>query len=119
MFSYRMEDDRYALVDEFDRIHWAGEEVAVAFSYHPDEDMPGTLHQHGSPEAVNKWAAAARKKYADAGHYDLAKAIIVFEGKILIEELNKMIEIAGYIGVWYKIAMTTEVPIIQGVMSHA
>ena len=105
MFSYRMEGEEYALVDEFDQIHWAGEEVAVGFSYDPDDDIPGTMHKHGSPESVNRWASTAQKALRAAGDVlgqEMADAITVVSGKIPLEELTKMIEISGYVGVWYR-----------------
>lgn len=103
MLRYRMEGTEYALVDEHDRIHWAGEEVAVAFTFSPDEqDMEGTMHKHGSPEEANAWAEKTRKKLTDAGHSDMANEIIVVSGKISLEDLNKIIEISGYVGIWYK-----------------
>ncbi len=103
MFRYRMEGTEYALVDEHDRIHWAGEEVAVAFTYCPDDrSIEGTLHKHGSPEMANAWAEKTRKKLVDAGHLDMANEIVVVSGKIPLEELNKMIDISGYVGIYYK-----------------
>ncbi|KKM89180.1 hypothetical protein LCGC14_1251180 [marine sediment metagenome] len=103
MFRYRMEGTEYALVDEHDQIHWAGEEIAVAFTYCLDEQgMEGTLHKHGSPEKANAWAEKTRKKFVDAGHLDMANEIVVVSGKISLEDLNKIIEISGYVGIWYK-----------------
>lgn len=103
MLHYRMEGTEYALVDEDDCIHWAGEEVAVAFTYClDDQGMEGILHKQGNPEKVNDWAEKTRKKLADAGHLDMANEIVVVSGRIPLEDLNKMIEISGYIGIWYK-----------------
>lgn len=121
MLHYRMEGNEYALVDENDNIHWAGEEIAIGFSYEPDEEIPGTLHKHGSPESVNKWAEITRKKFIESDQIaapewyirhglpfyeglgqEMADNIVVVSGKMPIEELNKMIEISGYVGVWYR-----------------
>ena len=106
MFKYRMEGTEYALVDEHDQIHWAGEEIAIAFTFSPDEPgMEGILHKHGSPDKVNAWAEKIRKKFINAGHLDMADEIVVVTGKIPVEELNKMIDISGYVGTYYKSAL--------------
>jgi hypothetical protein len=99
-----MEEEKYALVDEDDRIHWAGEEIAIAFSFDPNEDhgIQGTLHKHGDPEKVMKWAETHRKKLTEAGLPDLANEIIVITGKFQLEEINKMLSISGYVGNFYK-----------------
>ena len=103
MFHYRMEGTEYALVDEHDRIHWAGENIAVAFTYCPeDRDISGTLHKHGSPEDVSAWAIKARRALTDAGSPDMAKEIVVVSGRIPLDELNRMISTSSYVDRWYE-----------------
>jgi len=104
MLRYRMEGTEYALVDEENRIHWAGPEIAVAFSYDQDDEkgMRGTLHKHGSPDLVQAWFGKTVAKYRAGGSADLASQIHVVSGPIPLEELNKMIDISGYVGIWYE-----------------
>jgi len=107
MLFYGMEGTEYALVDEHDRIHCASEDVAVAFSFSPDEDRG----MQGSPDRVSAWAITTRKKFVDAGHLDMAKEIVVVSGKIPLEDLNKIINTSGYVGTWYKRILAGEVVI--------
>ena len=104
MLRYRMEGAEYALVDENDQIHWAGPEIAVAFSYDPDDEkgMKGTLHKHGSPDLVQTWFDKTIAKFRGGGLADLANQLHIVSGPISLEELNKMIDISGYVGVWYE-----------------
>jgi len=100
MFHYEMDGKKYILVDDIGKIHWAGEEIAVAFSFTPNEKISGTLHKHGSIENVNKWANVARIKLASIP--EMAAEITVVFGKIPLEELDNMISISGYVGRWYE-----------------
>lgn len=104
MIHYEYDDGWYFLLDETRQCLWSvNEGIAVGFSYDPeDKPIPGTLHKHGSPKAVNQWAALQRKLLSAAGLQDMAKAIIVVSGEIPVEELNKIISISGYVGIWYK-----------------
>ena len=109
MYFYEIHDGRYDLVD-IDRdnevIHYGGEVIAVAFSYESDRDgISGTLHKHGSPEAVYKWADETKAKLRSVGDpfgIEMADAIVVITGKIPLEDINKMISTTGYVGTWYK-----------------
>ena len=81
------------------------DEVAIAFTYDPEASAPGlrgTLHKHGYPSRVNKWAKNACKKYVAAGLHDMAEQIIVIQGRFPLEELDKILNIAGYIGTFYE-----------------
>ena len=115
MIHYKEEDGMYYMVDEDGSILWAGERVAVGFSYEPeDEFISGTLHKHGSPEEVLSWANTLRAKITkgmktnpethpqDEIFTQMRNAITVVSGKIPPEELNKMISTTGYVGKWYK-----------------
>lgn len=99
---YTFEDNEYVLLDDFDRIQWRGEEIAVSFEYHPDDEMPGTLMKYGSPENVEKWMDKTRKTLLEHGFIDMANELIVVKGKIPMEELSKIIDISGYVGRWYQ-----------------
>jgi len=101
MFHYEMDGERYILVDDRNQIHASHDEIAVAFSFDPTDPIPGTLHKHGSFENVNKWAQEAIAKLS-VNCKDLASQITVVSGKIPLEEINRMIDISGYVGTWYK-----------------
>ena len=71
--------------------------VAVCF----DRDG-GVLHKHGKPEAVRQWYEQTRRKFIDAGHADMVEDLVVIEAAFPVEELNKMLHISGYVGVYCK-----------------
>jgi hypothetical protein len=99
---YIIEDNEYVLMDEFDKIHWRGPEIAIALEYYPGESMPGLLLKYGPPEGVEKWVTKTRAKFLEHGYNDMANDIIVVKGKIPIEELTKIVDISGYVGKWYQ-----------------
>lgn len=114
MYKYKYEDPHYILYDSPaflipGRPMETGEEielfrseiVAIAFTTAPN-GMMWTMHKHGSPELVNRWARIARSKYTKHGLSDMAKEIVVIEGKFPVEEINKVIEITGYIKKFYE-----------------
>lgn len=75
-------------------------EVAIAFSYDPDEERGNqcVLHKHGRPELVDAWAERTRKAYIQAGFLDIARSIhVISSDKWDVEELNKCLEITDYI----------------------
>jgi len=120
MYHYEYKNNLYYLIDDRGEVITTHEEVALAFSYNKEDG--GLLHKHGSPENVNKWAIATRKKFADAAkdhnlhkhltnlgiptsptdYNQMAKDIIVIEGILPIEELQKCIDISGYVGKFYE-----------------
>jgi len=120
MYHYEYKDNMYYLIDDRGEIITTYEKVALCFSYNSEEG--GLLHKHGSPESVNKWAMVTRKKYVKAAknfdlhkrltsmgiqtsatdYNQLANEIVVIEGKFAIEELQKCIDISGYVGRFYE-----------------
>ena len=97
MYKYKYEDLYYILYDiETNTELHRSEEIAVAFTTAPN-GMMWTMHKHGPPELVNRWARIARSKYIEDGLNDIAKELVVIEGKFPVEEINKIIEISGYI----------------------
>jgi hypothetical protein len=119
MYHYEYKNNLYYLIDDRGEVTTTHEEVALGFSYNSEEG--GTLHKHGSPENVNKWAIKARKKFAEAArdlelhkkltglgiptspidYNQMANEIVVIEGKFPVEELQKCIDISGYVGIFY------------------
>lgn len=97
-YHYRLIEGSYFLYDG-DTLLTGQDEVAICFSH--DGDLY-TLHKHGDPKWVNKWAEDTKKKYLDNGLADLAGELTVISGKFPIEELNKMLDITGYIGTFLK-----------------
>ena len=111
---------------------WRGEKVAVALSYQPELEISGTLLKHGSPEKVEAWFRNTRTRFYSASNdlsiynkineafsrlgkkssmsYEEHKRFFLSEieslklvsGKFNVEELNKCIEITGYIGKFYE-----------------
>lgn len=121
MYKYTHEEDgMYYLLDEFSSILWSGPQVAIGFSYDPENGS--ILHKHGSPDHVNAWAIATRNSFmrasknlellkslnyigVDVGpsfYEEMAKQITVVEGVFPIAEIIKCVETEGYIGIFYE-----------------
>lgn len=102
MCHYEYKNNQYHLIDDrTGEILYASDEIAIAFSY-DKETKEGILYKHGSTELVSKWVQKTRKKFQNAGLHDIANEIIMIFGKINIYELNKCLNISGYIGKFYE-----------------
>lgn len=75
--------------------------IAIAFSIIDDEGH-GVLHKYGDPAWVRKWYNDAKEKYIEAGLDDIAEELKLIEGNFTEEEMEKIVGIAGYIGVLYR-----------------
>lgn len=110
----KSQDGNYFLVAP-DGIFYCGPVLALAFSFDPEDDaIPGTLHKHGAPQTVSAWYQEASRKYREAGLNDLANELrFIYATTWCLEDLWRMLNITGYVGVWYKktrdVAPDTEV----------
>jgi len=95
MCEYIKQNGWYYLARRGDRVSMIGTTVAVAF-----DRQEGVMMKHGSPEAVNKWAIEQRRKIAPIIP-EWADNLVVIEGEFEVEDLNKIINISGYIGRFY------------------
>jgi hypothetical protein len=88
--GYKYENDHYILYDfGSDDILDTMDEVAILY----DGDV---LLKHGHPDKVNTKAQLMRKSYA-AIDINLAMELIVIQGKIPIDELDKALALSNYI----------------------
>lgn len=94
---YSYEDGKYILFyrDNGDVLATM-DEVAISFSKDEDPSM-WTLHKHGTPKAVQEWHDNTVMRFRKAGHYDIVNDMVMISGKFPVDELNKCIEISGYI----------------------
>jgi len=94
MYKYEFDGFEYYLVDDngdtIDRM----EEVGICFD--SDGDV---LLKHGQPERVYKYYHDTIVKFSDFP--DLFK-ITFIQGKFPVDEVNKCLDISGYIGIFYK-----------------
>lgn len=62
------------------------------------DSADGVLHKHGAEAGVEAWAAAARKRFADAGFQELADVLVVVvfpPTAETVEELNACVACTG------------------------
>jgi len=82
----------------------------MCFSYHPDlSPIEATLLKHGDPVLVKKWCYNYKEKLEAA--YETTKSdeylkeindLVLVEGQIPVEDLNKCIDITGYVAAFYE-----------------
>lgn len=95
--KYIYKNDKYSLISaDEDIIINEIDEVAIAFS--KDEEI-WTLHKHGRKEYIEEWFGRIIKIYRDA---DIANNMVMISGKFPVEELNRCLDIAGYVKVMCK-----------------
>jgi len=113
MYLYKYEKPYYVLCEDGVET-WRGKEVAVAFSYHPNEAV---LYKHGDPELVEKWYREILRRFRLVANQfikfstfeeevkfwqDELESIKLIRGKFPVDELNKCLSISGYIGRFYE-----------------
>ena len=109
-FFYEKEGDEFLLVerdDTFGRdIIWRGPEVAIGFTYDPDQDrgIQYTTHRHGSPETVAAWAEKQRIAIELANQRGIpleawANPYTISTDQWDLEDLNRIISTTGYLAV--------------------
>ncbi len=78
-----------------------GEEVAIGFTM--NKEGHGTFHKHGLPSDVREWYEKVMNNFCTIGANDLASEVKMITSKeIDPEEINKMINVSGYIESWVK-----------------
>lgn len=73
--------------------------ISIVFT--ANQDM-WTLLKHGKTELVEKWYDSIKKQYRELGVDDFANELILLTGKFPVDELNKCIQITGYVKKMYK-----------------
>jgi len=104
--EYQKVGDVYVLRDDGGRVLGRYPEVAISYSIEPDNPddfpVPGTLHRHGDPEVVARWMEDTVRVYREEGFYSECNSLRRFKsGKWDLEELNKILNITGYVGLWH------------------
>ncbi len=97
--GYYFEDSVYHLIDfRNNEVFETMSEVAFMFDYNDCKDGESpTLLIHGKPNYVNRNTRKLRKLYIENGQANIAAGLIVIQGKIPINEIDKMLSISGYI----------------------
>lgn len=102
-FCYRQADGAYVLYCDDEAIGDPFAEVSLGF----DRDS-GTLHRHGDPVQVQSWFVAYTGELRAAGHAAMAERIVTLTGRFELEELNKCLQITGYVSRMYSRLMATD-----------
>jgi uncharacterized protein (UPF0147 family) len=93
-FHYETNCGQYVLHENQQPIGPLLDEVAIAYEVDPVDGL-FTLHKHGSPENVNRWAENSRAKLRqskDPLMQEMADAIQVVQGRFDLNDLNGVLE---------------------------
>lgn len=104
--EYCMNAGQYVLHDETTPIGAALDSVAIAF-----DRESGTLHKHGQPELVRAWHSRAQNQFRAAGFAAHAEALVVIEGRFLLEDLNRCLSTSGYVRRMYQQFVAGTLPV--------
>lgn len=96
-YNYKLVDGKYVLHKGDKPYLEPMTTVAIAF----DTDG-GTLLKHGEPRLVKKWAEEVVAALSKSSHPELANTLVVVDGRFTLEDLDKMLHITGYMGIFYK-----------------
>ena len=94
--EYALENGSYALYLDGKRVVHS-QEIGVVIDLNT-----GSALKHGEPELVQAYFNVARKAYMDGGFAQEANDLVFVTGKIDLDELNKMVGICGYAGIFYR-----------------
>lgn len=82
-------------------------EIALLFDYNSKCPHESVLLKHGDPEVVSAtWQAS--KPLGEALKRAGESQLVMLKGQFSVNELNKMINIAGYVGTWYSTMITVD-----------
>lgn len=102
----RREDIRYGYFREFGEIWWVADHVVnsvpvkeLSLVIDVESDTEATLIKHGSKDAIQKYYTETVNKFKSAGYDEFADKLmmITLDNNFNLEEINKSIEITGYI----------------------
>lgn len=87
MYHYNKDGESYLLVDDSTGDILASySEITILFT------EEGTLMKHGSKDRVEKYYRELQKKIPD-----LVEGYVMFIGHLPVEEINKILDITGYV----------------------
>lgn len=95
-YHYRLNGDHYVLHDGDTPIGEPLNEVAIAL-----DAESGTLHKHGAPVHVAKWLEKAKRRFIQGGFPDMARDLVMIEGRFPLEDLNRCLSTSGFAGRLY------------------
>ncbi len=118
---YEIVNGDYLLKDGDQLVYNMGKEIAISYTYDfVDEKVEATIFKHGHPEMVkaahedfltkmnlfNEMLKSDQPKHFFNGilpikEFDLTTQFLI-KGKFDVEDLNKMIEISGHVGVIHR-----------------
>lgn len=75
------------------RLRLKTDTIAIAF-----DASTGVLHEHGTPVRIRSWASNTRRRLRASGALESANDIVVVEGPLPVDEINKCLLIKGYCG---------------------
>ncbi|MEX3984220.1 hypothetical protein AB4Y45_35275 [Paraburkholderia sp. EG287A] len=94
--EYTLENGRYTLYHRGVRVVHSTE-VGIVIDLHT-----GSALKHGAPDLVQTYFDVARKSFMDGGYIQEANDLVFVTGQFDLEELNKMVGISGYAGIFYR-----------------
>lgn len=105
MWLFGKNNTGWVITDNVNMIAYPIEKPALCFSYHPDMGgIKGTLHKFGEAARIEAYFKRTHKLYVESGLEKEAEELIYmdFEESFDVEELNKCIEITGYVALLYE-----------------
>lgn len=104
---FQKEGDQFVCCAQGEEIYRTPK-IAICFSWDQqalqnDPSYMPTIHKHGHPVFVNRWVWVSKRKYREAGLHKMASDLFVIESSDWdLEDLRKIFEITGYLGVFLK-----------------
>lgn len=111
--NYRFNGSDYCLHDGDEPIGKLLNEVAIAFDLES-----GTRHKHGDPVLVNAWHQKVSNEYRQAGLAEIADDLVVITGRFPVDEINKCLDISGYVLRMYRRMLAGEIAPSDPMGSH-
>jgi hypothetical protein len=103
-------DDKGWFIGQGGTPEWRVKRPSICLSYFPDDPIKGTLLRFGDEDMVRRFFIKTQKLYEKNGLQEEVDALkcISFPPDFEVEELNKCIEITGYVGKVYEMVVGPE-----------
>lgn len=89
-----------------DQIIYMADTLAFAFTWEREGAILSTLQKHGPLDRVEEYARKFKEKLKASDNelaHEIADSLVIISSTEWdIEEIQKFIDISGYIGIWYQ-----------------
>lgn len=97
--EYIFADGKYVLIRDGEVVY-STPAISVMYCRITEDSMDGYLVAHGAPEFIAEQYDDLKSYVSDEHHQEYVRRLTIVDGPFEIEDLNKFLHVAGYIGLY-------------------